>query len=95
MIGLTVKNLLSRVIRLNASNGKLGKDLLASADGTLTVKARKLFSLVRLNNKKNDGGILGAIWNAGGAFVNFIGGLFNGIKFSASSIWGLEDVLKV
>lgn len=89
MIGLTVKTLISRVVRLNASNGKLGKELLSEADGTLVVKARKLFSLVRLANQKTDGGIIGGLWNAGKAFVNFIGGLFNGLKFSASAIWDL------
>lgn len=86
-IGFLVKNLASRLIRLNASNGKFGSELLTSADGSLKVKPRKILSLINLENKAGKGGFIDLVWDAGKKIVGFIGGLINGIRFSAKAIY--------
>lgn len=86
-IGFAVKALASRLIRLNASNGKLGKELLNVADGSLKLKPRKIFSLINLENKTNKGTLVDLVWDAGKKIVGFIGGLINGIRFSAKAIF--------
>ncbi|MBL1179443.1 hypothetical protein [Pantanalinema sp. GBBB05] len=86
-IGFVVKTLASRLVRLNASNGKFGKELLTNADGSLTVKPRKILSLINLENKTNKGNLIDVVWDVGKKIVGFAIGVINVIRFSAQAIY--------
>jgi hypothetical protein len=85
-LDLTVKNLLSRKIRVNSASGKSGLQLFDTITSTIT-DPRKIDGLTRLKSE-GEGGLLQNIWNTATKFVGFLGGLLTSIGFSATKIWG-------
>lgn len=85
-IGITVKSLLSRKIRVNSAAGKSGMALFETITTTIS-PPRKIDGLTRLK-KEGEGNLLQNLWNAATRFVGFIGGLLKTITFSATQIWG-------
>ncbi len=88
-ISLAPNQLLSRVVRFNASNGVTGGAIISGSAGTVT-QPRKINLLARLSGGEDDGGggLLDRIWNAGSALVGFIGRILGGIGFSLTRLWG-------
>ncbi|NDJ16782.1 hypothetical protein [Myxacorys almedinensis] len=83
---LETAQLLSRTIRINASNGVTGSALLSSNSGSV-LKPRKIANLFKLKGEQEEGGILQNIWNAAATLVGWIGGLVKGITFSATAVF--------
>jgi hypothetical protein len=84
-LSLTAANLASRVIRSNASRGVTGRAVLTFRGGANVI--RRIGQLTQLK-PKGEGGLIEKIWNAGSAFVGFLGGALKAVGFSATKIWG-------
>jgi hypothetical protein len=82
---LDVGQLLSRRIRLNASNGVSGGALLNSSGGS--IQPRKIANLFKLKSQQGEGGFFQNIWNTAATLVGWIGGLVKGIAFSATAVF--------
>lgn len=91
-MGLTLKpnQLLSRAIRFNTAQGRTGAAVLGGTggDGILSVAARKIKNLSRLEGQGEEGGLLQRLFNMGGALVGFIGKLVGAISFSVTAAVG-------
>ncbi len=88
-LSFSASSLISRVVRVNFSNGKSGSDLLGAV-GTLLTKPRKIANLTKLTGQQGQGGIIGWIWNKAASFVGWaVPQLLGFIRFSAVAIWQL------
>jgi hypothetical protein len=88
-VSLKIKtaNLLSRVIRSGTISGKSGKDLLS---GGSSGSIRKIDLGGKLSKAKDDGGLLGWVWNSTVGFVGWsFSALFGGLTWTISKTWGL------
>lgn len=88
---LRANQLLSRVIRWNASNGRSGSGIIngGGSDAVLAPQARRLNFLARFQTQTDEsGGILGRLWNAAKGLVGFIGQIVGIVAFSVSEIFG-------
>lgn len=89
MAGITRTSLLSRIIRINVSNGKTGSEIISQPQQGVTAIARRIKKLTNLAPTRDDeGGWLGWLWNTSTSFIGWaVSTAWNLISFSASAIW--------
>lgn len=87
MLRKVASSLVSRLVRINVSQGKSGADLLKAATGALV--PRKISKLTSFDSHKDEqGNIITQLWNGARSLAGFVGGLIKGIAFSATAVWG-------
>lgn len=90
-LALQATQLLSRIIRLNASQGKTGEALIRGGTGQLV--PRKISKLTKLGEDQQPGNLAQRLWDGAKRLTGFVGTLFKGIGFSATKVFqGLLNV---
>lgn len=86
-IVLDTANLISRVVRRNVIGGVTGSDLLNNVPAANAPIARRINNLGAITTE-GSGNLIQNIFNAGGKFVGWIGGLFKGLTISITTVFG-------
>lgn len=90
-LALQATQLLSRVIRLNASQGKTGGALIRGGTGQLV--PRKISKLTKLGKDQQPSGVTQWFWDGAKRLTGFIQGGFKSLGLNASKVWqGLLNI---